>query len=211
MSRRFGRRCRADDGVSLVELSVAMALMSVVTLLFTGGLIQVVRSATRTELGATAQQQLTVAFNWLDRQVRHATALSVPGDTGTYWYAEFLLVDGAQRTCTALRVAKAQPGMLWRRSWPYVPGATAVNTPAAWIPLVGQVTYTDQPFLRQWAGAVTAGQTGGAGRQQLRVRLTAVGGVGGNARERAVDVVFTAHNTSAATDSDTVCREGRTS
>ncbi|MEV4639239.1 hypothetical protein AB0J80_17980 [Actinoplanes sp. NPDC049548] len=85
------RHDRRDDGTSLMELLVVMGLMSVVMMMVTGAIIQVYRTVQTTDTLTAAQQQLSVAFQRFDRQLRYATWINQPGVplNSKTWYVEF--------------------------------------------------------------------------------------------------------------------------
>ena len=65
-----------DAGVTLIELMVAMALMSVFGTIFLSGIAQMYRAANRAEAMTTTQSQISIAFGRLDTQIRYATCAS---------------------------------------------------------------------------------------------------------------------------------------
>lgn len=187
------RRPGRDDGVTLLELTVAMSLMSIFTAIFTTGIGQLYRSVRGNEAMSTAQAQITVAFQRLDAEIRYAAGISAEGQDGPDWYVEFLSTYSGTPECTQLRYTSA--GQFQQRSW------DQGTTPPSFTVLASGASAT-HPFTRY---PVVAGSS--VDFQRLAVSLTATGGSA--ARSRAISIMFTALNTSPNTDSDTVCTEGR--
>jgi Tfp pilus assembly protein PilW len=205
-----------DRGTSLVELVVVFALMGTVTALFTTGIVQVYRTTNRTESLAVAQTQLHLAFSRLDRQVRYAAWVRQPAETAGHWYVEFLgkHAQTEQPRCYRLVLDKSA-GVLRVADW--APG----GTPAAGHALASQVVIdgTTAVFEVQQAGSqpfaspspAAAGASFAPDHQRLRVRLTTAVGAGANGGTAAIDVTFSAPNTSRTTVVGTECTEGRPS
>ena len=184
LTRRTG-----DEGLTLIEVVTATAIMSIVMSLFTAGILQMYRTVNRTQATATVQAQLHIAFQRLDKEIRYAVGLSTPGAVGADPYVEYLTANTGSPICAELRlhVATAQ---LQRRTW--TQGASPL-VPGPWTPLAAGVTGAT-PFT-----VLPADATFNA--QRLRLQLTATA--------KQVDVTFTAVNTSLTTASTTLCTEGR--
>lgn len=130
----------ADAGVTLLEVVVGMSIMSVFLAMFTGAMITLIRTQNRAEALTTSAQEVNVAFQRLDRQVRYANAVSAPGIANGSWYVEFLTATNpASPVCTQLRVTTGTR-QLQRRSWAVPANAGAVPTASAWLPLASNVT-----------------------------------------------------------------------
>ena len=186
---------RDDSGLSLVEVAVAMTIMSIFMALFTSGLLQVFRVFGHDQAAATAREQIHVAFQRLDTQIRYAAGISVEAQVGTDWYVEFLTTYTGTPVCTQLRFTQA--GQLQLRRW------DQGGTPPSFTTLAAGATAT-HPFTRQ---PVVAGS--GVNFQRLSVDLSVSGGTG--VRSRELSIMFTAFNTASTTKSDTTCAEGRPS
>lgn len=124
MTRRHAPR-PADDGFSLAELIVAMALMGIVMAVSTASIVVMYRSSARSEALSGATQQLNQAFVWLDRQVRYADYIGPPtrGADGNWQVVlEAAGPAGRQPVCRQLRLDTAArtlqtrdlPGGAWR-------------------------------------------------------------------------------------------------
>ncbi|MGI5169966.1 PulJ/GspJ family protein [Spirillospora sp. CA-253888] len=189
------RAATADDGITLVELVVTMGIMAVCMIMFTGGIVQLYRSAGRAESMAGTQSTLALAFQRLGKEIHYASAISRPGRAAAGPSVEFLTANTATPVCTQLLLDNASH-RLRRRTWPQ--GAA----PGRWTVLASGVG-SAQPFTLLPADVAFA-------FQRLRVRLSADAGPGRpDAADTAADVTFTAFNTSPTT-STSVCSEGRT-
>lgn len=188
-----------DAGVTLLEVMVAMGIMSVVMAMATSAVITIHRAAARTESVSIAQSQLAIAFGRFDAEIRYASGISMPTDS-PHPYVEYLLTyDGTPR-CTQLRVkTDATVSILQSRSWQ--PG----STPGAdWNTVANNVTLVAgrSPFVRTTPGASSP-------FQRLRLLLEVAVGEGAVASRKRTDVEFTALNTSLSTKSDTLCAHWR--
>ena len=212
--RRLAAGPEQDDaGFTLTEVMVTLAVMSVVMVVFTGGILQVYRTSAKAESISVVQTQLQTAFQRFDRQLRYASWISQPGQVGTAWYVEWAGYDGS--LCYQLRLETAPAsaadnstngrGVLQMLSWPL---ATPPAPGAPGQTIAGNLVSPDGggPFEVQAAG-VTAG--GGSeftpDFQRLRVHIT------GRAGESTaqVDTTFTALNTSRNTPATNDCSKGR--
>jgi prepilin-type N-terminal cleavage/methylation domain-containing protein len=209
------QRLADDAGVSLIEVLVAMVIMAVVGVVFTGAMVQTYRVSTTVDTMAQAQAQVRLALQRLDRELRYAYGITTPStpqeaaaDSGT-WYVEFMGVDkqtGAQE-CDQLRL---QNGHLFLRQWP--PG-TPPSAVQGWMALASNIDMTafatasapngPVPFELQAAGSTpfvtpTVGSQFSPQFQRLRLRLTTQV----DRQHSSSDVTFTALNT-ARTDEST--------
>jgi prepilin-type N-terminal cleavage/methylation domain-containing protein len=182
-----------DDGFSLIELMISMALMSVVTALFTTGIVQLYRAQNFTDALSESSSQVNNAFLRLDADVRYAAAISDPGPGGGNQYVEYLRSNTGEDVCTQLRFTAA--GQLQQRSNSASKGLTIWNTLAS--QLVSPVSFTRS----------LASDSGNA-YQQLAVTLTTR--PSGSGRAESSSFTFTALNTSATTPTSltsTTCQD----
>ena len=190
----------------------AMVIMSIALTIFTTGFLQVYRTVNKTESLSTAQAQVTIAFQRLDREVRYASAISAPAQVGPDYDVEYLITPALQApaatpsptpgrtpTCVELRL-RTSTQQLQRRSWPQ--GDSPV-TPTAWVPLISGITAV-QPFT------LIAALPGVSYYQALQVKVMVTSGNGDTRTVRGTDVTFTALNTTAGTLTNDMCTEGRT-
>lgn len=194
MSRR---RPAGDAGVTMIDVVVAMTLLSIFMAMFTTGVVTMYRSANRNQAISAAQSQVGTVYLRLDKEIRYAAGISEPGPVGADSYVEYLTVFTGTPVCTQLRL-DVDSGQLQRRSWRQ--GSTPLM-PGAWIPLAAEVS-SAQPFTR-WPADATYNF------QRLQLQLDARSGAGPAATSRHSDVTFTALNTTLDTASNTVCTEGR--
>ncbi|GGK02946.1 hypothetical protein GCM10010123_36140 [Pilimelia anulata] len=68
---------RDDRGVTLTEVLVCLGIMSVVMVVFTGGIIAMRRTLARTEQISWTQQEVARAFDRVDAVLRFASAVEV--------------------------------------------------------------------------------------------------------------------------------------
>jgi hypothetical protein len=217
-----GRDPRGDDGTTLIEVMVAMGIMTTLMVIMTGAVLQVYRSTSSTETSATAQTQVHLVLQRLDQSVRYASGITAPNTTavGGAWYVEDLGIDPrtGQAQCSQLRLAPVTgasgvPGVLQLISWvPGSPPASGAKRQTVASQIVLPAGNVPAPFERQLAGSAPNAAAGSGASftpdyQRLRLRLTTQEG---NSRA-ATDVTFTALNTSRDTASSNVCIEGRPS
>jgi prepilin-type N-terminal cleavage/methylation domain-containing protein len=183
-----------DDGFTLLEVLMAAAIFGMVLVTFGAGMVQMFGAVDRTESLQRAQEQLHIAFQRLDRQVRYASAIAVPSATADEahdWYVEFRTEFTGTAVCTQLRLGST----LQQRSWPVgrEPGQS-------WSTLASGVTAVGRPFT------LTADREDGVGHQRLGVRLAATAGDGAI---RETSVTFTAVNSSIDTPAPMSCTDHR--
>ena len=206
-------RTRGDAGVTLIEVMIAMGVMSIVTAVFTTAVIQVYRSVNAGENTSVTQTQLRLALQTLDREVRYSSGITVPSAAAVRgaWYVEFLGVDSRTGAAVCRQLRLDASGVLQQLTWtpgsPPVAG-TAGQTLASGLVLPGGGVAA--PFERQAAGSLPyATPSTGIGftpdYQRLRLRLTTREGTATSVS----DVTFSALNTSRETTDPNLCIEGR--
>lgn len=214
---------RNDAGTSLLELLVGMVVMTVFMSIFTGVVVSLAKTTTKIEAVTTSAAQVNNAFLSLDKTIRYATAITVPGPdpraAGADVYVEFggtrerVGADGAGDgtdivTCTQLRVHfDPDPNVtvqkLQTRTW----DAATTQGPSAsfvWTTLASNITNgnavspsADQPFR------IPVTRTGATTSFQ-RLAVTLVAGTSGpsSTSTTRTSVAFTALNSSAADPTD---------
>ena len=199
------RRRRDDLGFSLIELMITMSIMSVVLVVVIGAISQIYAAVTSTEATSVGRDQLGNAFRRLDKELRYAAWVAVPGKVGTRWYVEYALPTGC-------RQLKYDGGVITVAGWTLP--ATTPGTPttlATDLSLIG----TTAPFTLYPAGSIPYASAGagvsGVGRNfapehaQVRLRFNAaVGRV-----TLPFDDIFTAQNTTRLTSLLNDCSKGR--
>ncbi len=203
------RRDTGDAGTTLTEVVVGMSIMSVFLAVFTGAIVTLTRTETRTQALLSSAGDVNTAFQRLDSTIRYAAGISAPGTTGGAgsWYVEFLTTASGASVCTQLRVTTGATGQLQSRTW--TPTATGVPTATAWRQLASHVTNgvavapagtaaVPVPF------AVPPASASGVRFQQLVVQVTA--STGNPPVESDSAMTFTALN-SVAGASTTQCSQ----
>jgi len=177
---------------------VIFFLVSIFLVMFTGGILQMYRSANKHESLSTAQSQINTAFLRLDKEIRYSSGISTPATVGSDPYVEYLMTNTGTAVCVEVRLHVSN-GQLQRRTW--TQGASPL-VPTAWIPLASGVSGAT-PFTFTAADPTY-------NFQRLELKLTGTAGMGTTATTKPTDVTFTALNTSLSTNSTTTCTEGRT-
>lgn len=180
-----------DSGVTLVELVVAMTIMSIFGMMFVRAVVQMYRVTDRTSAAASAQSQVNVAFTRLDTQLRYAAGISTPGPgIGADPYVEYLTTNTGTEICGELRLRSSVSQLQWRR-W------TRGGTPGGWMVVASNVT-SGTPFTLTGSGSGTANQT-------LTLSLTSAM----NGRAKDFRTTFAALNSTQSGDTSAYCVEGR--
>lgn len=192
-----------DAGLTLLEIMVAMGILSVVMAAATTAIAQIYRSVNESENSAEAQAQVTRAFTRLDQEIRYARAISTPAVLNGDYYVEYLMNIDNVDTCVELRLLTSTND-LQRRQW--IKKVTPL-TPTGWTTLAAVVT-SGAPFTTLAADRNTLT---GFRYQRLRLTVSAVlgGGSGGGSvssggSTRQTDVTFTALNAMAGINTNGV-------
>jgi prepilin-type N-terminal cleavage/methylation domain-containing protein len=189
-----GRRHRSegDDGFSLVEIVVVLAITSIIGVVFTTGVLQIYRTSTAEDNDFATQSQTSQALLRLEKQVRYAYAIGTVHTEGTVPYVEYLVMTpvAGQTTlvkrCMQLRLSSTQ---LQSRYWTQ----GSAGTVTSWAPLAADLSSTgSMPFVR-------TEPTAAVNHQLLTVRLAARSGTS----VKTSAITFTALNTYAAGALDT--------
>lgn len=192
-------RARDDRGATMVEMVVGMAIMAIFMAIFTTTMLMMSRSESKARSVADTANQVHLAFIWLDRHVRYASAISTPGaGSSGDWYVEWQTDTGSSLQCTQLRMnVVTQPAQLEYRSW------TSGSSPAAKFTSIanGFTKLTTQPFTS------SATQIGNQQNQQFQITLTAAGGASNSPSSTSSSFTFTAVNSSFPVPTG-VCQEG---
>jgi prepilin-type N-terminal cleavage/methylation domain-containing protein len=189
-----------DEGLSLIEMMVAVGLMSVVLALFGTGMTQIFSAGNNNQALTVATQQLHNAFIRLDRNIRYASGISKPGAgvgvAAGNTYVEYELTNTGTSVCTQLALVadSRQPGvfLLQTRS------KTGSGAVSGWSTMASDLTSASSFSRLDATTAVRA-------NQQLTIALTAQEPGNADVKTDTVTFAFTALNTSTDTTSDTVC------
>ena len=206
------RRTRAlhrsgDQGTSLVEILVAMTIMTICGAIFTGAVIGLNRSTGKAQAATGAATQTSQAYAALDKIVRYAATVTTParstgaGATGD-WYVELQgTADGIER-CTQLRLDIATQ-QLQKRTWV----ASDPSNVTAFVPIASGFTNgasaagsVNQPF-------VLPSQPASARSQQLTINLVAQAGNAPSIATARSSVTFTAVNSVLPVSAAPVCQQ----
>ncbi len=147
------RRPSGEAGVSLVEALVAMVIFVTLIAVMTSAVAAMTANMRQAEGVSLATDQVRLAFQRLDKQVRYANAINAPGegDDGMGgWYVELSLEDPDEARygvghgnnnkhgfCVQWRV-KAE--RLETRTWRVNPGGNPVDT-TSWTAVATGITY----------------------------------------------------------------------
>lgn len=183
----------ADDGFSLMELMVSMALMSIVTIISASGFVHMFRTSAQTETAARTQTSTLLSFSKLDRDVRYAERINAPylRTNGDFAVDFVIRNDRGSAQCVRLTLPAAG-GALTRLQWPQA-GTPAGAIPATVALDMRSANGSSTPFTRIPAG------TQGSNLDRLRIQLQSTIGVTGAGATRTFDLRFTALNTVSAT------------
>jgi len=181
-----------DDGFSLVEILVVLAITSVIGAVFTTGVLQLYRTAGAADNDYATQSQTSQALLRLEKQVRYAYSIGTPHVEGTTPYLEYLVMAPVTATSTTLAKRCVQLRLsgpaLQTRYWT----AGSASTVTGWTQLAGNLVASTTPFVR-------TAPTTAVNHQLLTVRLTSRAG----SSERNSAMTITALNTYASTALDT--------
>lgn len=193
-----------DAGTSLIELVVAMVIMSIFLTLFTTAILMMTRSQNKVESVNATSTQLNQAFLALDKTVRYSAAISPPGVStagGTgYWYVELRTTSTGSEMCTQLRL-NTSSRQLERRSWA---PANLPQIAPSFAPLASFITNTAsaQPFV-----LLDPALNKIAAYQQLTINLTSVSGSGNFQSTSNSSFTFSALNSTVPAPTSPVCQE----
>ena len=125
---RWGR-LRRDEGLTMVELIVAMLVFTVFAIMLSTTLIAFTRSTLAAQQTGRTGQELIVAFSAIDSQIRYAESINFPGESAAgNVYVEWLTRAESSPTradlCTQWRFVPSR-GVIEYRRWNDGPTATA--------------------------------------------------------------------------------------
>jgi type II secretory pathway pseudopilin PulG len=204
MTRRI--RLSDDDGTSLIEVIVGMALMAIFMSIFVGVIVAMTNAQSKTQSITQTSANVGQAFLTLDKTVRYSAAISAPG-TGSPsgdWYVEYRTTNSGVEVCTQLRVDVATK-QLQRRTWTVANSAATGLT--GWTPVASEITNggaaagsTDQPFVRPTPAAT-------ADFQQLKITLASGAGPANGTTTTGTSFTITAVNSSLPVPTTAICQE----
>jgi hypothetical protein len=191
-----------DTGVTLIEVMVSTAVASVVLAVLGTGVVLMNHTAGAVVALNSAQSELHVAFQRLDREVRYASSISTPADSGGFWYVEYTFqrvpaVGQPVPMCAQLRLTPASPAsQLQRRIW------QAGQQPSpTWGALANNVVAIPDRTPFEYHRDPASGA-----RQRLTIRLAATAGGIRDAETAQIQVSITALNSSSNSQEPTQCK-----
>ena len=164
------RRATGDEGFSLIELIVAMGIFTTVIAVFMSGIMVMFRDTNRTQAAAANTDNLRSVFVAMDKQVRYADGMNVPGAVGARWFVEFRTPQdgGLPSTCYQWRYDTSAGTLAWR-SWTATAAVPAASS--GWRQVAAGLATGDEalkkpdgtavkPFTMLPAALVSSGTTG---------------------------------------------------
>ena len=160
-ARRLLDRCasaQCDKGFTLVEAVVAMFVFLTALSVMTAVVAAMTASMRKGDGISQAADQVRLVFQRLDKQVRYAEAISVPGaGSDAAWYVEFSAEDNERdsRTDPARKADRCHQwrvrpdGHLQTRTWLVTPNGTTSEA-TAWLTVATGINNnlaTEPPFL----------------------------------------------------------------
>ena len=189
---------RRDDGMTLAELVVGMAVMAIFLAMFTTVVLSMGNASAHVAAIANSTSDTNTAFLRLDKTIRYASAISEPSATPTpagNWYAEYQTTNTGATVCTQLRLDDTAKTLSWR-TWTVQPDGTyTALTPFAVI--ASGVGSSGTPFDLVEAVSPTVGF------EQLGVSLSSTEKVGSQPSTTSTKLTFTAMNSANASDKAT--------
>ncbi len=203
--RRLDRVTNNDSGFTMIEVVVVMVIMAVVLVIFTAGAMQAFSAENKVDTAASAENQIVVAFQRLDKELRYANAISTPGTQSGDPVVEFLSpnLNDTNSTCTEVRL-HTSTGQLQQRTWTrrsladradglaavgfIARGGHPVDAASASSPVNVAVV---APFAVIDPGATFV-------YQRIEVAVSVTYGVNANKTTKQSDVTFTAINSTSA-------------
>ncbi|HET9731731.1 MAG TPA: prepilin-type N-terminal cleavage/methylation domain-containing protein [Acidimicrobiales bacterium] len=155
--RRQGKREPTDQGFTLVEMMMAMLLLTVVLSLVMESLVSLQRSVVTADARTQAVDQARLAVEQIDRQVRSGNIFYAPFDSGLELLV-FTQANGNQK-CVEWQVDTASQSLQsrsWTPTW-QTDGSPAV---APWSTIATGVTNTstDAPFTLATSSSLYGGR-----------------------------------------------------
>jgi prepilin-type N-terminal cleavage/methylation domain-containing protein len=182
--RRF--RPHTDQaGQTLVELMVSMAILGVVLAIFLGVLAWVQTALTRETTRSTTEDQIRLAMEAIDRDVRTATVLYDPAvETPTAYFGLRVAHRNTNSTTIQCIQYRVENQVLERRTWT----SGNLGSVSAWRTMAENVVNS----------------TSSAADRPFQLETTAAAGYGSTLGSRIVDVTFVVNAKSGSSTSNDV-------
>ena len=199
-------RLQGDDGTSLIELVVAMMLMTIFLAMFTGAIVMMNSSMNKAQAVNLSASQLNVAFANLDNMVRYAAFVATPKTSPSSgdWYVELRATTSGGEVCNQLRVDIASR-QLQRRSWTVA--NSVASTPSAWVPIASGISNGSAAAGARTQPFYLVPPVGNAAYQQLTINLTSPAGSGSALTTSVSSFTFTALNSPAGVAGPQICQQ----
>lgn len=192
-----GDRSERDGGMTLVELLVAMGILTIILAVFTVGLISMVKTTARNKVKADSLDQFRVVFSRMDREVRYASDINRPVLTNGKYYLEYLVANvesGDAEQCVQWRYV-VDTHVLQRRTWDPADTSRVSSWTTTVTGLRNDLADASQiPFVMYQAGTASAGRA--YTNQRLRVFLSSGDGTSTNGAGSTLSTTFVARNSS---------------
>lgn len=196
-----------DEGTSLIELIVGMAIMSICGAIFLGSAVTLSRVTAQTQSVTNSASQTNLAYLNLDRTVRYASAIARPAtNSAGVWFVEFRDTTSGSEVCTQLRLDKTTK-QLEQRTWST---ATTPVTPTAFRQIStgftnGTAAYDatdagDQPFFLERDSTT-------ATHQRLTITLVSASGTSGTSSTSRSSFTLTALNSTLPAPTTPICQQ----
>jgi prepilin-type N-terminal cleavage/methylation domain-containing protein len=192
----------SDEGFSLIETIMGMAIMAVFMSLFTGATLTMFSAANKVTTVNETAGQLNIAFGRLDKQVRYAAAISPEGQSGGSWYVEFLTTNTGTSVCSQLKLDPSTQ-LLQERTWTVPASGAAV--PSGWSQLANNITNGGQSSTSPDRPFQFIATHGAAKYEQLTIRLFAEKRSNNTITSSVTSVTFTALNSTTVTSTTGIC------
>lgn len=217
MRRRLATEASSGDaGTTMIEIIVAMTIMTVFMAIFTGSMLAMSNTTNKVEAVTNTSNQQTNAYFRLDREVRYASDIGSPKYSSNMWHVEFMTnvisrstaAASSTNQCTQLAVAppttgSGSTGVLEQRTW-----NVGDSSPGAWNVLASYVTNynsSDTPFPT--TAAISSGSAS-TSMQQLSINLVTTSSLG--SASTVSKYTFTALNSTTTTTggaSTSICQQ----
>lgn len=151
-----------DDGMTLIELLVAMGIFGVLLSIFMAAVVQMTHVTVRVDNTQAGQAELSRAFSRLDHTLRYADSVNYPVKSGSgNWYLEYRTTasyDGGPATCTQYQLNTTAQTFAYR-TW--TDGDLGTVTP--WSVTASRIvnSTTEPPFTLSPAGGINRNQVVG--------------------------------------------------
>jgi len=196
---RARREQRSDEGFTLMELLVAIGLLSILMAIVTAALVSMFQTVRKQQNQADAIDQIRFVVDKLDKSVRYANAINTPGagSTAGTLYVEWRIgnLTGAtnySQTCNQWRFDSTN-GLLQSRTWTE---GTSGSTLTSWFTQADHIVQHGSTAVFVLPISTIQG-AGAPAKQQLQIAFDATVGTQ-QSTTRSTQLTLTAANTTSA-------------